>query len=53
VLVAVRHRGHWIYIAANDSPSKLVFRLLQTLIGMHLVEGTSQTIPTLTIPVAK
>ena len=53
VLVAVRHRGHWFYIAANDSPSKLAFRLLQTLIGMHLVEGTSQTIPTLTIPVAK
>ena len=28
-------------------------RLLQTLIGMRLVEGTPQTIPTLTIPVSR
>src|SRR5262245_19041031 len=51
VLVAVRHRGYWFYISADDGPSKLTFRLLQTLIGMRLVEGTPQTIPTLTIPV--
>jgi len=51
VLVAVRHRGYWFYIPADDGPSKLTFRLLQTLIGMRLVEGTPQTIPTLTIPV--
>ena len=53
VLVAVHHRGHWFYISSNDAPSKLAFRLLQTLIGMRLVEGAPQTIPTLTIPVAK
>jgi hypothetical protein len=52
-LVAVRHRGYWFYIAADDGPSKVAFRLLQTLIGMRLYEGTPQTIPTLTIPVAK
>lgn len=51
VLVAVRHRGYWFYIPADDGPSKLTFRLLQTLIGMRLVEGTPQTTPTLTIPV--
>ena len=53
VLVAVRHRGYWFYIAADDGPSKLTFRLLQTLIGMRLVEGTPQTTPTLTIPVTR
>jgi hypothetical protein len=52
-LVAVRHRGYWFYIPADDGPSKLAFRLLQTLIGMRLVEGTPQTIPTLTIPVGR
>jgi hypothetical protein len=53
VLVAIRHRGYWFYIPADDGPSKLAFRLLQTLIGMRLVEGTPQTIPTLTIPVGR
>jgi hypothetical protein len=53
VLVAVRHRGYWFYIPADDGESKLAFRLLQTLIGMRLVEGTPQTIPTLTIPVGR
>jgi hypothetical protein len=53
VLVAVRHHGYWFYIPADDGPSKLTFRLLQTLIGMRLVEGTPQTTPTLTIPVAR
>jgi hypothetical protein len=53
VLVAIRHRGYWFYIPADDGPSKLTFRLLQTLIGMRLVEGTPQTIPTLTIPVGR
>ena len=53
VLVAVRHRGYWFYIPADDGPSKLAFRLLQMLIGMRLVEGTPQTTPTLTIPVGR
>jgi hypothetical protein len=53
VLVAVRHRGYWFYIAQDDGPSKLAFRLLQTLIDMRLAEGTPQTIPTLTIPVSR
>jgi hypothetical protein len=41
------------YIAANDGPSKLSFRLLQTLITMHLVEATPQSTPSLTIPVRR
>lgn len=53
VLVATRHRGYWFSIAADDGPSKVAFRLLQSLIGMRLVEHTPQTMPTLTIPVAK
>jgi len=53
ILVAVRHRGYWFYISEDDAPSKLAFRLLQTLINMCLVEATPQTIPTLTIPVAR
>ena len=53
VLVASRHRGYWFYIAADDGPSKVAFRLLQSLIGMRLVEQTPQTMPTLTIPVAR
>jgi hypothetical protein len=53
VLVAIRHGGSWFYISGNDPESKLAFRLVQTLIGMRLVEGTPQTTPTLTIPVAK
>jgi hypothetical protein len=53
VLVAVRHRGYWFYIPADEGPSKLAFRLLQTLIGMRLVAGTPQTIATLTIPASR
>jgi hypothetical protein len=53
VLVAVRHRGYWFYISADDAESKRTFQLLQVLIGMRLVEGTPQSVPTLTIPVAK
>jgi hypothetical protein len=53
ILVAVRHRGYWFYIPADDGPSKLAFRFLQTLIGMRLVEGTPQTTPALTIPVTR
>jgi hypothetical protein len=53
VLVAVRHRGYWFYISADDAESKRAFQLLQVLIGMRLVEGTPQSVPTLTIPVAK
>jgi hypothetical protein len=52
VLVSVRHRGYWFYIAADDAESKRAFQLLQVLIGMRLVEGTPQSVPTLTIPVA-
>lgn len=51
VLVATRHRGHWFWIAANDRPSKTVFRLLQSLIGIRLVDAVPQAVPTLTIPV--
>jgi hypothetical protein len=53
VLVSVRHRGHWFYISADDAESKRAFLLLQVLIGMRLVEGTPQSVPTLTIPVTK
>ena len=53
LLVAVRHRGHWFYISEDDGPSKVAFRLLQTLVNMSLVEAAPQTIPSLTIPVAK
>jgi hypothetical protein len=53
VLVAVSHRGHWFYISADDAESKRSFQLLQVLIGMRLAEGTPQSVPTLTIPVAK
>jgi hypothetical protein len=52
VLVSVRHRGHSFYISADDVESKRAFHLLQVLIGMRLVEGTPQSVPTLTIPVA-
>lgn len=53
VLAAVWHRGWWYYIAANDSRSKLAFRLLQTLINLVLVEAAPQAMPTLTLPVGK
>ena len=53
VLVAVRHHGYWFYISAADGPSKLAFRLFQTLIGMRFTEAGPQSTPTLTIPVAK
>jgi hypothetical protein len=52
VLVSVRHRGYWFYISADDAESKRAFQLLQVLIGMRLVEGTPQSVPTLTIPVS-
>ena len=47
--MAVRHRGYWFYVSADDAPSKLAFRLLQTLINMRLVEAAPQAVPTLTI----
>jgi hypothetical protein len=51
VRVATHPRGHWFFVAANDGPSKLVFRLLQSLIGMRLVDAAPHGVPTLTIPV--
>jgi hypothetical protein len=51
VLAATHHRGHWFFIAANDQRSKLVFRILQVLMGMRLVDATPHGVPTLTIPV--
>jgi len=53
VLVAVRHRGYWFYIPAADGPSKLAFRMLQTIIGMRLTEAAPAATPALTIPVAR
>jgi len=53
VLTAVRYRGYWFYVSADDGPSKLAFRLLQTLINMRLVEAAPPTIPTLTIPASR
>ena len=53
VVVSVRHRGHWFYISADDTDSKLAFQLIQTLIGMRLGEAMPQSIPTLTIPVGR
>ena len=53
VLVSVRHRGYSFYILADDAESKRAFQLLQVLIGMRLVEGAPQSVPTLTIPVGK
>jgi len=53
VLVAVRYRSYWFYVSADDGPSKLAFRLLQTLINMRLVEAAPQLAPTLTIPAAR
>ena len=52
VLVSVRHHGYSFYISADDAESKRAFQLLQVLIGMRLVEGTPQSMPTLTIPVS-
>src|SRR5262249_56162911 len=42
ILVPVRHRGYWFYIPADDPPTKLAFRLLQTLIGMRPLERRPQ-----------
>jgi hypothetical protein len=53
VVAAVRHRGHWFYISADDTGSKLAFQLIQILIGMRLGEAMPQSIPTLTIPVGR
>jgi hypothetical protein len=53
VLAAVRYRGYSFYVSADDGPSKLAFRLLQTLIDMRLVEAAPKTIPTLTIPASR
>ena len=53
VVVFVRHRGHWCYISADDTGSKLAFQLIQTLIGMRLGEAMPQSIPSLTIPVGR
>lgn len=52
-LVAVRLHDQTFYIAADDAESKRAFQLLQVLIGMRLVEGVPQSMPTLTIPVSK
>ncbi len=51
VLVVTHHRGHGFWVAANDGPSKLVFRPLQTSIGMRLVDAAPHGVPTFTIPV--
>ena len=49
--IAVRHRGWWFFIEANDAPSKQSFFVLRTLIGLRLDEASGQQAPVLTVPV--
>lgn len=53
VVVSVRHRGHWFFVAADDADSKLAFQLIQVLLGMSIAERPPQSVPTLTIPVTR
>jgi hypothetical protein len=48
--VAVRHRGHWFYVADDDETSKTTFALLAQLFNLHSGEHHEEK-PILTLPV--
>jgi hypothetical protein len=50
--VAVRHRGHWFYIADDDQDSKSTFLLLHDLFSLQAGD-VEETKPILTLPVGR
>jgi hypothetical protein len=50
--VAVRHRGHWFYIADDDESSKSTFLLLSDLFSLQAGD-VEETKPVLTLPVGR
>jgi hypothetical protein len=53
--VAVQYRDVWFYIDEKDQATKQFFRLLTTLLSVHMAESTGGTAaaPVLTVPVTR
>jgi hypothetical protein len=48
--VAIRHQGHWFFIANDDHPSKQTFGLLGYLFQIQAPAAQSVGGPVLTVP---
>lgn len=51
--LAVRHRGHWFYLAGDDLESRRSLGALISLLRLELKAGGSQNLPVLTLPVGQ
>jgi hypothetical protein len=51
--LAVHHRGYWFYIDPGDLSSKRTMGLLTSLLRLEISTGGAQTVPILTLPVAR
>jgi hypothetical protein len=51
-MTAIEHHGVWYWIDASDTQSKLVFRVLGSLISVRLADEEHAR-PLLTLPVSR
>jgi hypothetical protein len=51
-MTAIERHGYWYWIDASDTQSKLVFRVLASLMSVRLADEGDRTRPLLTLPVA-
>jgi hypothetical protein len=54
-VTAARHHGWWYSIAGTDAPSKVTFRIVETLISVRIADTVDhlKATPVLTVPVAR
>ncbi len=51
-VVSIKYQGHWFYVDAEDTDSRLAFQLLRLLVDVRLADtGPGQRAPVLTVPV--
>ena len=53
-VTAVRHHGWWYFIDGTDAPSKLTFRIVESLLSVRIADTVDhlKATPVLTVPVA-
>jgi hypothetical protein len=52
-MTAIERRGYWYWIDARDTESKLVFRVLSSLMSVRLADEDARARPILTLPVSR
>ena len=50
---AIEHNGFWYWIEASDTASKLIFRLVSSLMSVRMGDDAERARPVLTVPVSR